>query len=115
MSKAFCAACNIDDLYIQGSSFDKCHQNVEYASSLLKRLGFDIISKSNVIPSQKIKHLGFLFDSRPMTVSLGPDEKKNIQEIILHILYTDRSMSFRRLAQVIVFLPLNMGNCFVET
>ena len=91
----------IDDIYIQGSSFDECQQNVEYASSLLKRLGFDIISKSNVIPSQKIKHVGFLFDSRAMTVSLGPDEKKNIQEIILHIFYTDQSMSFKRLAQVI--------------
>ena len=69
-----------------------CHQNVECASSLLKRLGFDISSKSNVIPFQNIKHQGFLFDSRAMTVSLGPDKKKNIR---------DRSIPVKKLAQVI--------------
>ena len=96
----------IDDVYIQGSSFDECHQNVEYANSLLKRFGFDISSKSNVIPSQKIK-----FDSRAMTVSLGPDKKKNIREILLHILYTDRSIPVIRLAQVIGTLV----ECFLAT
>ena len=90
----------IDDLYIQGSSFDECHQNVEYTSSLLKRLGFDISSKLNVIHT-KIKRIGFLFDSRAMTVSLGPDKKKNKGEMLLDILYTDRSISVRRLGQVI--------------
>ena len=90
----------IDDLYIQGSSFDECHQNVEYASSLLKRLGFDISSKSNVIHG-KIKHLGFVFDSRAMAVSLGPHKKKNKGEMLFVILYTDRSIPVIRLAQVV--------------
>ena len=95
MSKAFCAAYILMTFIFRDLALMRV---TKMLSTLLKRLGFDIISKSNVIPSQKIKHLGFLFDSRPMTVSLGPDEKKNIQEIILHILYTDRSMSFKRLA-----------------
>lgn len=72
----------IDDLYIQGSSFEDCAWKVQYASSLLKSLGFDISAKSTLTPTQKLHHLGFVLNSANMTVTLSPDRIEQVQQIL---------------------------------
>ena len=59
----------IDDIYIQGASFDTCTEHVQYTRSLIQSLGFTFSEKSSSIPSQTLHHLGFVLDSRAMMVS----------------------------------------------
>ena len=49
----------IDDLYVQGSTFEECNSNVTYAVKIFESVGFDISLKSHLTPHQNIEHLGF--------------------------------------------------------
>ena len=72
----------IDDILLFGDSFDKSAQNVEITSSLLDSLGFTIHpEKSVLVPVQEISFLGFLINSKKMTISLLPDKAKEIKDL----------------------------------
>ncbi|GFO07576.1 Gag-Pol polyprotein [Plakobranchus ocellatus] len=90
----------IDDLYIQGSDFADCQQKVEYASSVLKSLGFDISPKSALTPSQEIHHLGFILNSEYMTVTLSGDKREHVETLINKVLLTPM-ITVRTLAQTV--------------
>ena len=61
----------IDDSYLQGSSYGSCSENVRATLTLLGNLGFTVnYVKSVLIPTQEIEFLGFLLNSRTMTMSL---------------------------------------------
>lgn len=72
----------IDDILLLGDSDEHCAQNVRSTSSLLDSLGFTIHpTKSVFMPVQEIAFLGFLINSKKMTVSLlqeKANEKKNL-------------------------------------
>ena len=89
----------IDDLYVQGSTFEECKTNVTYAVKILESVGFDISPKSRLTPHQNIEHLGFLLNSKTMTVSLGISKRDHVKLLIQQLLSSN--ITVRDLAQVI--------------
>ena len=62
----------IDDAYLQGDSYDGCYNNVYETASLFQKLGFTInLRKSVLHPNQQVEFLGFILDSRLMTIKLS--------------------------------------------
>ena len=85
----------LDDFLIQAPTYEQCLLNTELAVLVFQCLGFEVnYSKSCMIPSQQIEHLGFLWDSVRMEISL-PSVKR--QKIV------DQSQSF-----------LAMGGCTAD-
>ena len=65
----------IDDLYLQGSAYQKCAINIIDSIQMLDKLGLVIHpEKSLFIPQQGIVFLGFVIDSVKMTVTLTEDK-----------------------------------------
>ena len=61
----------LDDTYLQGLTFESCEKNVSETMELLSNLGFFVHrEKSVTIPCQTLEHLGFILDSKNMTVAL---------------------------------------------
>ena len=61
----------VDDSYLQGDTKHECMNNITATIDLLRNLGFSIYTgKSVLIPTQKIKFLGFLIDSKNMKILL---------------------------------------------
>ena len=64
----------IDDLYLQGSTYQKCAINVLDSVQMLDNLGLVIHPEKSVfIPQQKMIFLGFIIDSVRMIVMLTED------------------------------------------
>lgn len=70
----------IDDMLLINDSYQALKQNLDSALKLLTSLGFTINTEKSVLtPTQRIKHLGLVINSR--TLSLGlPHEKFSILE-----------------------------------
>ena len=69
------ATAYVDDLYLQGENFNDCLSNVIRATKLSLALGFIVHpEKSSFIPSQEIKMLGFILNSKTMTAK--PTQQK---------------------------------------
>ena len=64
----------IDDLYLQGSTYQKCAINVLDSVQMLDNLGLVIYPEKSVfIPQQKMIFVGFIIDSVRMIVMLTED------------------------------------------
>jgi len=69
--------CYLDDILIIAESYAKCNEQSNQVIGLLNSLGFQINSvKSQLIPKQRVRYLGFIIDSQHMKLYL-PDEKVN--------------------------------------
>jgi hypothetical protein len=91
----------IDDTFLQGNSFDACLENVFKTVSLLDNLGFTIHPEKYVlVPRQSISFLGFLMDSRNMTVALTPEKANGIIQDCEHLL-RKHEISIRDFSKVI--------------
>ena len=65
----------LDDFLIQAESAQTCALHTEITILVFQILGFEVnYSKSNLVPSTKIEHLGFIWNSVDMTISL-PEQK----------------------------------------
>ena len=74
--------CYIDDCIIIADSPSELLIHTEYAIKLFDRLGLTVHpSKSSFTPSQVIEFLGFIIDSRKMTVSLPPKKQDKIKDM----------------------------------
>jgi len=77
----------IDDSFLTGRDVGECRANVLTTANLFNRLGFVIHpTKSVFAPSQELQFLGFVLDSRSMTVSLPIDKAKVIKSACLQLL-----------------------------
>lgn len=66
----------LDDFLLVGQSYDECVYNVSTTMNTLHSLGFVINSnKSQITPKTECKFLGFIFNTKNMTLYL-PEEKK---------------------------------------
>ena len=71
----------IDDTFLAVESEEACIKAVERTIELLTELGFIINMKKSVLkPTQQISYLGYVFDSRRMTISLGEDKREKMSE-----------------------------------
>lgn len=90
----------LDDFIIFGRTAEDCLKNVQYVLECLSSLGFIInVSKSSLLPSQRCKYLGFIFDSTRMTIELSYEQKSILGNIdlILH----KRKLKIRDFAQLV--------------
>jgi hypothetical protein len=72
----------IDDFLIQAATYEECLLHTEIAILVFQCLGFDInFSKSSLVPSQKIEHLGFFWDSARMEISLPSAKMQKIIDL----------------------------------
>ena len=77
----------IDDFFTKASSFKQCETYLTKIINIFQELGFIIHpEKSQIVPSQELKFIGFIINSREMAISLTPEKKAHIKNIILKIL-----------------------------
>ncbi|XP_011883838.1 PREDICTED: uncharacterized protein LOC105570987 [Vollenhovia emeryi] len=81
--KGFLSIIYLDDFLLLGDSVGECVSNVRVTLRLLKSLGFIVNhDKSDLAPSQFKKFLGFIFNSREMSIELPEDKRlANLQRI----------------------------------
>lgn len=81
-SLGHCSVIYIDDSFLCSATAEDCFSNVKDTVKLLTDLGFTINQeKSNLFPSQSAKFLGFIIDSRHMTVKLTNDKVTQILKL----------------------------------
>ena len=101
-------SCYIDDVYIQGDTFEDCSYSLRATSKLLEKLGFVINKeKSMVLPRTLVTVLGFKIDSINMLITLPKDKVTAITALCKRIQCSD-TISIRFLAKIIG----NLVACF---
>jgi hypothetical protein len=70
----------LDDLLIAASSKEQAVKDTALVQDKLKELGFLVkLSKSQLTPTQRIQHLGFIIDSTKMTLSVPGDKIRDVR------------------------------------
>ena len=91
----------VNNSYLQGETFKECLQNITESVKLLQSLGFTIHPEKSVLkPTQKLTFLGFVLNSKTMTLTLTDDKKEKhikLGEGIINRQY----ITIRELAQLI--------------
>ena len=101
----------IDDALIVQSTFDECLQATRDTLKLMQDLGFNISwEKCTLIPTHKIKYLGFVIDSEEMSIRPLEEKIEDIKNQCKSIRERNR-ISIRDLAQLIgKLIALTPGN-----
>ncbi|RUA04502.1 MAG: hypothetical protein DSY43_06170 [Gammaproteobacteria bacterium] len=72
----------IDDLFLQGDTYNECLSNVTTSFQLFDSLGFVIHPEKSVFrPSQHLVFLGFIIDSVDMTVTLTTEKGADLKAL----------------------------------
>ncbi len=91
----------LDDMLVFGNSFDECKKAVETVKRLLKKVGFTInVEKSQLVPCQRVKYLGFIIDSINMTIELPEDKVVKIYKKCREA-YDKSSILIQKVAELI--------------
>ena len=94
-------AAYLDDIFTTNLQFKKCLEGVITSVKLFDKLGFVVnIKKSQLIPKQKIRLLGFIIDSNKMIIYLDNTKKENIRKICEEIILCS-VQSIRKVSSVI--------------
>ncbi len=97
-------AAYIDDIYLQGSNFEDCVDNITDTITCFDNLGFTIHpTKSEFMPKQRITFLGFILDSISMTVRPNSEKINNITNACKRLL-ARKLCTIRELASCIGLL-----------
>ena len=88
-SKGYKSVVFVDDTYLQSENYSDCLDNIRDTVQLLISLGFTIhADKSVLIPTQKIIFLGFIINSKNMTIT--NEKKQKIKELCKYIFNTQK-------------------------
>ena len=100
----------LDDIIIIGESFERVENDLITTLYTLKKLGYIVnFEKSLLTPSQKISHLGFIWDSTDMTVSLPVEKIDKIQKIARR-LFIKKLIPIRDLSSILgLFVSSSTG------
>ena len=91
----------IDDFFTKGDTFSICEENIHKTMRLYDKLGFVINSrKSKIVPTQRIRILGFVIDSVKLIVTLTKEKKQKLKTLLLNLLRINKP-AIRYLAKVI--------------
>ena len=94
----------IDDSFIIAESKEKCAQAVEFLSNLFSKLGFRInAEKSALDPCQELTFLGYLVNSKTMSVFPTEEKKEKVKKAVLNLLQ-DRKPKIRSVASTLGLL-----------
>ena len=100
-NKGFLSTAFIDDSYLQGRDKVECQRNIGATVKLFQSLGFILHDKKSVVkPTQKLRYLGFVLDSRELTVRV-PEERADKIRKACEGLASKAKCTIRELAQVI--------------
>jgi hypothetical protein len=90
----------IDDSIIAGEDVNSCLESTALTRQILHKLGFTINSvKSQLIPSQIIVYLGFVWDTNLMKMLLPKEKVEKILNFSNFILRKNK-VSIRKLARL---------------
>lgn len=82
-NRGFSSVIYLDDILCMGNTYEECASNVNESLRLLQCLGFVInFEKSSLEPKQLCKFLGFLFDTRNLSISLPNDKRESIAQLV---------------------------------
>ena len=91
----------IDDIYLQGDNVHACKENATATANMLVNCGFVINPEKSVFqPSQEIEYLGFLLNSKNMTIAIADNKAFKVVAICDEYLKSKRN-SIRDLSTVI--------------
>ena len=91
----------IDDIFTKGKSYSECQQNAQNIVTTFDQLGYVIHPiKSQLTPKREDVSLGFIINSKPMTVNLTPKKRTHLRQFIIDLLRI-KNPSIRFLAKVI--------------
>ena len=77
----------LDDWVLEASSKQLAMQQVQQVVDLLQHLGWIVnLKKSVLVPTQQLKHLGFVLNTQHMTASLPLKKLRNIRRSIKQVL-----------------------------
>lgn len=94
----------IDDSIFVSQSYDACVSDTYYAKHVLESAGFSIHETKSVFkPTQSITFLGFILNSRSMTISISSEKVAKLRGMVVELLQSNRVV-IERLAQVIGFI-----------
>lgn len=100
-SKGHVSVAYIDDSYLQGETYEQCLKNIQDTIDLFEQLGFKINKeKSVVVPTHEIVFLGFVLNSKSMTISLTPEKIKKFKNLY-HNFCSNKSHSIRQVAELV--------------
>ena len=89
----------LDDSFLMGDTFEECKKSVIATVKLFTKLGFQVHpDKSNLFHSQEIHFLGFIINSKNMTVTLTDEKQTKIVEYI-KVLENKKDLKIRDLAK----------------
>lgn len=98
----------LDDFLLLAKSFLRCSENFRLTRNLLENLGFILNEeKCKPIPSQRCLYLGFLFDSKNMTLEL-PDHKRLI---IMNLINKFKKLSHCKIRDFAQFIGSIIACC----
>ena len=94
-------AAYIDDLLNIGTDYGDCVRNVMDTILIFDKLGFIIHpEKSQLIPSREITYLGFIINSRTMTIRLTDEKKESLRDLGVQLI-AEPHPTIRRVASII--------------
>ena len=100
----------LDDILIIGPSYDSVCNSLSLTLDILCNLGFKInYEKSSLVPNQVINHLGYLWNSKEMCISLPTEKIGKIKHFCLQI--SSECVSLRRISALLGML-VNSSNGF---
>ena len=92
---------SIEDFFTKDHTSEGCFNNVMSIAELFDRLGFFVHpDKSVLIPTQEINVLGFVINSKKMSVKLTPQKENNLKRLV-NQLFSMKNPSIRFLAKVV--------------
>ena len=99
-SRGLRASAWFDDIFIAANSVDLLLEHLYFAKILLKSLGFLINEeKSSLIPSQTIIHLGYIWNSNSLTISVPESKVALLKDQCSKAL--NRPVSLRKLQRIL--------------
>ena len=98
----------LDNSFLVGDTIAECKTAVQAAVNLLKNLVFQIHpKKSQLIPKQIIEYLGFIINSRDMSVRLTPLTQAKVLNLIKSII-SKQTASIRDIAKLVSTLEARL-------
>ena len=91
----------VDDSYLLADTEQECIKNINATVNILTMLGFTIHERKSVLTAtQKIEFLGFLIDSRKMSISIS-GEKADHQILKIRKFLSISAPTIRQLSSII--------------
>lgn len=94
----------LDDMLLLGNTYADCIYNIKATKSLLMALGFIINEKkSSLTPTTCCKFLGYIINSKSMTITLPLDKQKHIKNELIKFMKL-KQCKIRKFAQLVGLL-----------